>query len=41
MNENKWKIAMWISTAAAVIAGAYFTKSAWCLWTMIIPILAN
>lgn len=29
--------AAWISTAAAVIAGMYFTESAWCLWALILP----
>lgn len=27
----------WISTSVAVIAGMYFTKSAWCLWAFILP----
>lgn len=27
----------WISTSAAVIAGMYFTKSAWCLWAFVLP----
>ena len=27
----------WISTSAAVIAGMYFTKSAWCLWAFALP----
>ncbi len=27
----------WISASAAVIAGMYFTKSAWCLWAFILP----
>ena len=29
--------AAWISTAAAVIAGFYFTGSAWCLWALLLP----
>lgn len=29
--------AAWISTAAAVIAGVYFTGSAWCLWALLLP----
>ena len=29
--------AAWISTAAAVIAGVYFTESAWCLWALLLP----
>lgn len=31
--------AAWISTAAAVIAGVYFTGSEWCLWALLIPAL--
>ena len=31
--------AAWISTAAAVIAGVYFTGSAWCLWALLLPVL--
>lgn len=27
----------WISTSVAVIAGIYFTHSAWCLWAFILP----
>lgn len=27
----------WLSTAAACIAGMYFTHSAWCLWALILP----
>lgn len=27
----------WISTSVAVIAGMYFTHSAWCLWAFILP----
>lgn len=27
----------WISTSVAVITGMYFTHSAWCLWTFILP----
>lgn len=27
----------WISTAAAAIAGMYFTRSAWCLWALLLP----
>lgn len=29
----------WISTAAAVCCGIYFTKSAWCLWALLLPAL--
>lgn len=29
--------AAWISTASAVIAGVYFTGSAWCLWALLLP----
>lgn len=29
--------AAWISTAVAVIAGMYFTHSAWCLLALILP----
>ena len=29
---------VWISTAAAVIAGLYFTHSIHCLWFMLIPV---
>lgn len=28
----------WLATAAAVIAGIYFTESAWCLWALLIPL---
>lgn len=27
----------WMSTAAAVVAGVYFTHSAWCLWAFLLP----
>lgn len=27
----------WISTSVAVVAGMYFTKSAWCLWAFVLP----
>lgn len=27
----------WISTAAGVIAGVYFTRSPWCLWAFLLP----
>lgn len=30
-------VVAWISTSAAVIAGMYFTHSAWCLWAFILP----
>lgn len=26
----------WISTSVAVVAGMYFTKSAWCLWAFVL-----
>ncbi len=29
--------AAWISAAAAVIAGMYFTHSPWCLWALLFP----
>lgn len=29
--------AAWISTAAAVMAGMYFTHSPWCLWALLFP----
>lgn len=29
--------AAWISTAAGVIAGVYFTRSPWCLWALLLP----
>ena len=29
----------WISTAAAVIAGIYFTKDAICLWAFVFPLV--
>ena len=29
----------WIATAIAVIAAVYFTKSAWCLYALLIPFL--
>lgn len=34
-----WALACtaWISTAAAVSVGIYYTNSAWCLWAMLIP----
>ena len=32
---------MWISTAIAIIAGLYFTKSADCLWAFVIPMLTT
>lgn len=28
----------WISTAAAAIAGIYFTHSPWCLWVFAFPV---
>lgn len=38
---NKWPWVaygmMWIATAAAVIAGIYYTKSIHCLWFLLIP----
>lgn len=39
MRSDKWKIAAWISTAIVVIAGLYITKSANCIWAMMIPAL--
>lgn len=30
--------AAWVSTAAATIAGLYFTGLPWCLWAMIAPL---
>lgn len=29
--------AMWISASAAVTVGMCITKSAWCLWALLIP----
>lgn len=29
--------AAWIGTSVAVVAGMYFTKSAWCLWALVLP----
>lgn len=29
----------WFSTAIAVSVGMYYTKSAWCLWALLIPAL--
>jgi len=33
--------AAWISCAAAAVLGAYITKSAWCMWVMMIPALVK
>jgi uncharacterized membrane protein YgaE (UPF0421/DUF939 family) len=35
-----WKIfvAAWLGTAVAVIAGVYFTHSAWCMWALVLPV---
>lgn len=33
--------AAWISTAAGVIAGVYFTRSPWCLWAFLLPWILN
>lgn len=33
--------ASWISTSAAVIAGLYFTNSAWCLWALLLPAMLS
>lgn len=27
----------WASTSAATVAGIYLTKSAWCLWALVLP----
>lgn len=34
-------VAAWISTAAGVIAGVYFTRSPWCLWAFLLPWILN
>ena len=38
-----WKAyaAAWVSTSAAVIAGIHFTRSAWCLWALMLPLMIN
>jgi hypothetical protein len=28
---------IWVASSAAIIAGMYLTKSAWCLWAFLIP----
>lgn len=32
---------IWISTAAAVSVGIWVTHSAWCLWALILPAMAQ
>lgn len=38
---NKWVCiaygTMWLAVALGVVAGLYFTKSAWCMWAFILP----
>lgn len=41
MRMSLTALAIWGSTAAAVIAGMYYTGSAWCLWAMFIPALVK
>lgn len=37
--NNHWKAqtAARIATAIGVVAGVYFTESAWCVWAFLIP----
>lgn len=38
MKNAFWALGIaWIATSAAVIAGVYFTKSANCLWALLLP----
>lgn len=32
---------MWLSVSLAVCAGMYITKSAWCLWALLIPMMVK
>lgn len=32
---------MWMSVSLAVCTGMYITKSAWCLWAMVIPAMVK
>jgi len=34
------EFAKWIGTAVAVSVGLYITKSPWCLWAFVIPVMA-
>ena len=37
--EHVWKIyvAAWFCAMIAACVGTYFTKSAWCMWIMVLP----
>lgn len=37
--EHVWKVfvAAWICCMIAACVGTYFTKSAWCMWVLILP----
>lgn len=38
-SESMWfaYATMWVAVVVAVIAGMLITKSAWCLWALILP----
>lgn len=35
------KVAKWVSVAIAVSVGIYYTKSPWCLWALLIPVMGD
>lgn len=37
--KHIWKIyaSTWFPTAIAACVGIYFTRSAWCLWALLLP----
>ncbi|WP_289290913.1 hypothetical protein [Sporofaciens musculi] len=37
MNDKNARTAAWIATGIAVAVGVYVTKSAWCMWALLIP----
>ena len=37
MDDKKARAAAWIATGIAVAVGVYVTKSAWCMWALLLP----